>query len=357
MVFKNKKIGAYVNSHFVSLRINALKGDGKKIREKYKVRGFPTVLFLDSRGDEIDRICGFDGDKEAYFKILSDYAAGKNTLRSFLAEAKESPDDIDINYKIGKKYVSRWEWEEANPYFSKVLTLDPDDKKGFKTESLCHIAIYESNVNKNIEPLLKFIGNNNDEAFFETSYYALIRYYRKAKDTGKVIAAYEEAIKKMPGKTGWMIDFARHISRNKIETQYERGIELVKKVAETKPEDIDTYLEIGYFYQDIENYKDAEEIFLKCLETWPDNKGPIYQLGRNALFSGKDLEKGLNYFRDYLKNKPAPDQPRWADAHWRMGLIYEKLGDMKQAASEYKKALELTPDHQNANEALKKLES
>jgi Tfp pilus assembly protein PilF len=38
-----------------------------------------------------------------------------------------------------------------------------------------------------------------------------------------------------------------------------------------------------------------------------------------------------------------------------MGLIYEKLGDPKQAASEYKKALKLNPDHENSKEALKKL--
>lgn len=354
MVFQNKKVGDFVNSWFVSLRVNALEGEGKKIREKYNIRGFPTVLFLDSKGEEIDRICGFDGNKEAYFKILTDYAEGKNTLRKFLSEVKEAPDNIDINFKVGKKYVSRWEWEEAQHYFSNVLALDPDDEKGFKTESLCCIAVYESRVNKNIEPLLSFIKSNTDERFFETAYYNLIRYYRRAKDTDKLMDTFEEALKKMPGNTDLIIDYARNISQNKIKDKYERGMELAKKVVETNPKEIDTYMRIGYFYQEIENYEKAEEIFLKCLEIWPDNKGPIYQLGRNTVFSGKNLEKGLSYFREYLKHKPGPDQPGWDSAHWRMGLIYEKLGDTKQAVSEYKKALKLNPDHKNAKEALEK---
>jgi hypothetical protein len=34
------------------------------------VNGFPTVFFLASQGNEIDRICGFDGSKDNYFKTL-----------------------------------------------------------------------------------------------------------------------------------------------------------------------------------------------------------------------------------------------------------------------------------------------
>jgi tetratricopeptide (TPR) repeat protein len=357
LVFQDKKIGDFINSHFVSLRVHSLKGEGKQIREKYNIRGFPTVLFLDGKGEEIDRTFGFDGDKDAYFKILTDYAAGKNTLRSFLSEVKAAPDNIDANFKLAKKYAYRWEWENARPYFSKVLTLDPNDEKGFKTESTCYLAVIESRVNKNIEPLLSFIESNTDERFWETAYSSLLRYYMREKDTNKIIAAFEEAIKKMPENTEFIVNGIRYISQNQIKEQYERGMELAKKVIETNPKEIDTYMRIGYFFQEIEDFEKAEEIFLKCLKIWPDNKEPIYQLGRNTVFSGKELEKGLSYFREYLKHKPGADQPEWADAHWRMGLIYEKLQDPKKAASEYKEALKLNPDHENAKEALEKLDS
>jgi len=355
LVFKDKKIGNFVNSHFVSLRINALEGEGKKLRERYKVRGFPTVLFLDPSGTEIDRICGFDGKKEAYFEILSDYAAGKNTLVKMLSEVKKFPDGIDINFKLGKKYVSRWERENAFPYFSRVLKLDPNDEKGFGTESRCYVAVHEARANKNIKPLLSFISNNSDKRFFDLSYSSLVYYYRKTKNHQKVVEAGEEALKKMPGDLDWIINYTRYVFANQIKNKYDRGLKLVEEVLDKTPKEIGTYMRIGYLYQDIKRFEKAEAIFLKCLQMWPKEKAPVYQLGRNAFFSGKDLKKGLSYFQEYLKHKPKPNDPGWADALWRMGMIYEQLGDKKQAISKYEKALKLEPGHKASKEALEKI--
>lgn len=355
MVFKDNKIGRFVNTHFISLRINALVGEGKKLREKYKVKGFPTVLFLDPFGNEIDRICGFDGNKDAYFKIIGDYADGKNTLLKMLSEVKKSPDDIDLNFKLGKKYVSRWERENAFPYFSKVIKLDPADKRGFNTESKCHVAVHEARSNKNIKPLLAFVANNSDKRFFDMSYSGLIIYYRNMKNHQKVVETAEEALKKMPGNSQWMLYYVRYIHDHKIERKYDRGKKLIEEVLNIKPRKIETYLEVGYLYQHIKKYKKAEEVFLKCLTIWPDDKAPVYQLGRNTVFSGKDLKKGLSYFQEYLKHKPKSTDPSWAAALWRMGMIYEKLGDKKQAVVCYKKALILEPKHKASKEALEKI--
>lgn len=334
-----------------------MKGEGKELRKKYNVRGFPTVLFLKSNGDEIDRICGFDGNKEAYFKILNDYVAGKNTLAKMLSDIKRNPDDVDNNFDLGKKYRSRWETEKAAPYFYKVLKLDPKDKKGYKTESLCHTAVYESRVNKNIKPLLSFIASNKDKKFFMHSYYGLVSYYGKSKNKDKVIQTFEEGLKKMPENTEWMADYARYVVKEKIEKRYERAIELAKKAVElsTEKEKIQAYMQLGYFFQDLKRFKDAEKTFLKILKIWPEYTGAIYQLGRNTVFSGEGLKKGLSYFKEYLKHKPKPGDPDWSDALWRMGMIYEKMGNKKQAANQYKKALKLNPDHSASDHALKKL--
>jgi Tfp pilus assembly protein PilF len=108
--------------------------------------------------------------------------------------------------------------------------LDPKDEKGFKTESMCNLAIVESRVNKNVEPLLSFVKNNTDKRFWEAAYFNIIRHYSSAKDTGKIIDTYEEALKKIPGNTDVIMNYARFIFRNKIKDRYERGLKLVKKV-------------------------------------------------------------------------------------------------------------------------------
>src|SRR4029079_13438579 len=42
----------------VPARVDAEKGEGRKISTRYAVRSFPTILFLDSNGNEIDRLAG-----------------------------------------------------------------------------------------------------------------------------------------------------------------------------------------------------------------------------------------------------------------------------------------------------------
>jgi len=359
VVFKDTKAGNFINSRFVSLRFNALKAEGNKLRKKYQVAVFPTVLFLNAAGDEIDRVCGFSGEKDAYLKIIADYAAGKNTLQSMLVEVKSKPDSIDVNYKLAKKYSSRYQRDKAAPYYYNVLKLDPGDKKGHKTEALCHTALHEARAKKNVEPLLKFIAANTDKKFFWMSYYGLATYYAKAKKTEKAIAVFEEGLKKMPEHANWMTHYARHIVSEKIEEKYDRAVELAKKAVTVTPEKYkqSAYMQLGHFFQDLKKFKEAEETFLKILKNWPDYTGAIYQLGRNTVFSGKNLEKGLSYFKQYLKHKPKAGDPEWEDAYWRMGMIYEKLGDKKQAVAQYKEALKLNPNHQNSKDSLKKLGS
>jgi tetratricopeptide (TPR) repeat protein len=112
---------------------------------------------------------------------------------------------------------------------------------------------------------------------------------------------------------------------------------------------------LGLFYVNQGKYDQARNIFLTLNEAAPQETAYIYQLGKIALLSGKDLDKGLEYFQEYLKVEPKPDYPTWADAHWRMGLIQEKLGSKDKAVAEYQKALELNPQHKFAKESLSKI--
>lgn len=49
--FKDEKVGAYFNSTFINVTIDAESREGKKFVEKYAVRGFPTLLIIDARGN------------------------------------------------------------------------------------------------------------------------------------------------------------------------------------------------------------------------------------------------------------------------------------------------------------------
>ncbi|MEY2924201.1 MAG: hypothetical protein RLZZ337_749 [Bacteroidota bacterium] len=48
-----------VNTKFISKSIDAEKGEGISIASKYKVRGYPTVLILDSKGKLLKKQVGY----------------------------------------------------------------------------------------------------------------------------------------------------------------------------------------------------------------------------------------------------------------------------------------------------------
>lgn len=58
-VFSQAKVGDFINSKFIPLKIDGESEDGKVFLKKYGVNAYPTLLVLDSTGKEITRIVGF----------------------------------------------------------------------------------------------------------------------------------------------------------------------------------------------------------------------------------------------------------------------------------------------------------
>lgn len=110
-----------------------------------------------------------------------------------------------------------------------------------------------------------------------------------------------------------------------------------------------------YFLLDREDFPRAEAILEEIEQTDPDDPNILYQRGKLCLFSGKELERGQDCFRRYLEREPVPNSPSEAAAHWRMGMIYEKMGKPDSARVEYRRCLQLEPDYKEAKKALKKL--
>lgn len=52
-IFPQKEVGDFYNSHFINLSFDMEKGEGLKIREKYAVKAYPTLLFLNAEGETV----------------------------------------------------------------------------------------------------------------------------------------------------------------------------------------------------------------------------------------------------------------------------------------------------------------
>lgn len=54
-VFSDKEIAKFFNDNFINMKIDAEKKEGPDLSLMYQVRGFPTLIFVNSKGEEILR--------------------------------------------------------------------------------------------------------------------------------------------------------------------------------------------------------------------------------------------------------------------------------------------------------------
>lgn len=58
-VFPNREVGQFYNAHFVNLKIDMEKDEGPAVAQKYGVRSYPTLLYLDPSGEVLYRSSGY----------------------------------------------------------------------------------------------------------------------------------------------------------------------------------------------------------------------------------------------------------------------------------------------------------
>lgn len=354
LVWQKKDVGDFVNGQFVSLRVVPGKGEWAALRKDYSIRGTPTVLFLNSKGEEIDRICGFDGKKDEYFQVVKDYAKGQNTLVSLLSQHKKQGENIDLNYAIGQKYVGRWEEDKSHPYFAKVLELDPEDSKGYKMESTYYVALADLTENKSTQPLENFIAKNTDEKYLFMAYRSLAFHYVRQKDKDKVMTIYDAALTKMPENPQVFYEYANAIMRLKMESHYGKVEELARKAMALDQEQfIRGYYTLFQYYQISKEQEKLFTTYEEAIGKLPDNSS----LMNGYAWAVYELKEKDKYDRGIELAKKAVELAPEAAHIWdTLGWLYHETGDLDNAIEAMKKAISFDPDQKEYKEALENFE-
>jgi len=70
-IFPIKEVGDYHNEHFINLKIDAERGDGLVIRNSYRLLGFPTFLYLDSQGNVVRKVAGYQSKEQLLYNSMA----------------------------------------------------------------------------------------------------------------------------------------------------------------------------------------------------------------------------------------------------------------------------------------------
>jgi tetratricopeptide (TPR) repeat protein len=102
-------------------------------------------------------------------------------------------------------------------------------------------------------------------------------------------------------------------------------------------------------------FEDFDATLARVEAADPGRYGAWYAAGRDLALTGADLERGERCLRRYLEHEPEIGWPGHAAAHWRLGVIAKKRGDLAAARRELETAVKMDPELDEAKKELKRL--
>ncbi len=152
-VFSDAEVGKFFNKHFINIKVDMEKGEGPRLAGKYRVNSYPTLLFLDEKGEVVHAAKG--GRPADQFLGLGKVALSKNDKSGEYAqqyeEGKRDPDFLRAyayallnsakpNLKIANEYIRTQDdfsskenleflFDFANEADSKIFELAVENKE------------------------------------------------------------------------------------------------------------------------------------------------------------------------------------------------------------------------------------
>jgi len=225
------------------------------------------------------------------------------TVSGFIQPQPQTP------FRVGMSYFGKREYDKAIVEFKKSIELDENHTESYYYLGQCYLQKGIIEYNKNI--------------FKATSL------FRKAnKFAEQVIPQYE-------------------------------------KMIEDNPEDLNSYLRLGYIYETrsrvpfINDYDKALKYYLKALAldaaSESKNKGLYIYLNTRAgsiCYQMKDYPKAIEHLEKAVSIFPYRDN---VEANYYLGLSYDKIGETEKAREFLSRVIESAPQSEYAQEAEKEL--
>lgn len=276
--------------------------------------------------------------------------------------ATEAPKDLAAEVAAAQALESARKLPEARAAFERILTVAPEN-----AAANCAITFYELNQGK-WESALKHaercVAAEPNNARYQYAWGAanglaalrsgVLSKFGHAK---KCLAAYQRAAELDPQNLQYhwaLLNYyqqAPGFAGGSVELAYAQAAEIAK---------IDPMSGRRARAQLHMSQKRFAEAFQEFDGLWVESSDDLrlhYEFGRLTLMSAQRLDEGLTAFRRCLALTPAGDGAKRAraDAHWRIGSVWERKGQPEPAREEYLAALKELPDFRQAKQALENL--
>jgi tetratricopeptide (TPR) repeat protein len=268
------------------------------------------------------------GSSSKFAAAIALYDAGNYSSAQKLFEqiVVNRPDDPEVNFRLGR--LALWFDDEAGgrACLEKAVRAAPNDAR---------------------------IQDALGDAYGLTAQKAMI--FAKYGWARKCQAAYARAVELEPQNPDYHWSLLRYFMQaprivgGGMNKAYAEAGEIRKLDAESGR------IAFATLFLAEKKYDQAFHEFDEVLRGAPDDFMTLYQVGRFAALSGRQLDRGLAALRRCLQ-LPLPAHagaPKYGNVHFRLGNILEKEGDLEGAKAEYAAARKADPDLRPDKDALK----
>ncbi len=136
-VFTDKTVGAYYNDHFINLKIDMEKEPGREFGQKFPVSAFPTLFYIDEKGEVLKKLVG--GRDVEEFLAIGKAVAGSYDRSGDLAQLYEAGDrsyDLVLKYIHALNNANKPSLKISNDFLRSNPNLNEKERANFLFEAL-----------------------------------------------------------------------------------------------------------------------------------------------------------------------------------------------------------------------------
>jgi tetratricopeptide (TPR) repeat protein len=276
--------------------------------------------------------------RAAYFRDKKQYQNALNDINRALAL-----DSARAGFWMIKADVlfSIVQVPQAMEAFRKVTALDPSNTEAWLklAEMSMYIREYQSSLDY-ANAALK-VNSKLEKAYFIKGFV-----YKETHDTARAISSFQTCMEVNPKSYDACMQLGILFAArgNPLALQY------YAQALQLRPGSIETLYDRAMYYQEAQEYNRAMEDYSAILKINPKYKEAYFNLGYIHLAYLKVYRQAIRYFSDAIGCDST-----YIEAYYNRGMSFESLGDVQNAAVDYKKALAIYPRYQLAQEALERV--
>jgi tetratricopeptide (TPR) repeat protein len=152
-----------LSKKLVCVRING--SNSQDLVTKYGVKTYPTVLYLNSKGEVIDRVIGFV-PAQPFLRQMKVIADGREPEKEFEKLARSNPTDFRQLVLLAIGYQKRGEFDKAIESYEKALAVGSGRESEAEQQviyALCPLYDYRGTPEKSEKLLLRLLSTPDSD--------------------------------------------------------------------------------------------------------------------------------------------------------------------------------------------------